>query len=353
MSVALKVRAPLGRRVSRHLRPLAYLWSPVGLLVVFFVAPMAILLKISFEHNSLYDMAPGLTLSNYASLWTDPIYRQVAVTTFIIATASMALQLLIALPLAYVLAFRAGRFELPLLLALVLADELNPIVRIYAWRTILGRDGIINDLLQTVGLTTAPVSWLLFSKFAVIVTLSTGYLTYTVVPVYAAMKAIDPRILESATDLGARFTTTFRRIVLPMAAPGIFVAMILVYIPLFSEFAAPTLLGGRSSYMLGSLANSEILEVGDWGAGAALNFAMLVGAGLLSVAAYYLARLNQLSAEEGRWTWTPTDDRKSTYGPGQAQRRTERRVLSLKVAGVNLASVTSRFRSHSRTSPAR
>jgi len=198
----------------------------------------------------------------------------------------MAIQLAIGLPLAYVMAFKAGRFELPLLLALVLADELNPIVRIYAWRQLLGREGLINDALQWLHITSAPVDWLLFSKFAVIVVLSTSWLTYTVIPIYAAMKAIDGRLFESAVDLGAGWFTTFRRVLLPLAAPGIFVALILVYIPLFSEFATPALVGGRSGYMLGSLANSLILEQGDWGAGAALNFLLhgaLDGGGTLSL----------------------------------------------------------------------
>ena len=152
---------------------------------------MVIMLKISFHHESLYDFRTGWTLDNYREIITDPIYRHVALDTFWIASAAMIIQLAIGLPLAYVMAFRAGRFELPLLLALVLADELNPIVRIYAWRQLLGREGLINDALQWLHITNAPVDWLLFSKFAVIVVLSTSWLTYTVIPIYAAMKAID------------------------------------------------------------------------------------------------------------------------------------------------------------------
>ena len=142
------------------------------------------------------------------------------------------------------------------------------------------------------------MDWLLFSKFAVIVVLSTSWLTYTVIPIYAAMKAIDGRLFESAVDLGAGWFTTFRRVLLPLAAPGIFVALILVYIPLFSEFATPALVGGRSGYMLGSLANSLILEQGDWGAGAALNFLLLAASALVALLAYYLSKLNTLETLE-------------------------------------------------------
>jgi len=296
VAVVAASAAPPARRkrgiLRRSLRPLAYLWCPTGLLILFFLVPMVIMLKISFHHDSLYDFRTGWTLDNYREIITDPIYRQVALDTFWISTAAMAIQLAIGLPLAYVMAFKAGRFELPLLLALVLADELNPIVRIYAWRQLLGREGLINDALQWLHITDAPVDWLLFSKFAVIVVLSTSWLTYTVIPIYAAMKAIDGRLFESAVDLGAGWFTTFRRVLLPLAAPGIFVALILVYIPLFSEFATPALVGGRSGYMLGSLANSLILEQGDWGAGAALNFLLLAASALVALLAYYLSKLN-------------------------------------------------------------
>jgi spermidine/putrescine transport system permease protein len=296
MSASAVAQRPSGgvAWLRRRLTVFGFLFSPVGLLVVFFVAPMAIMLQVSFEHSSAYSLETGYTLDNYREILTNPLYRDVARDTLVIATAAMAVQFLLAVPLAYVMAFRAGRFELPLLLALVLADELNPIVRIYAWRELLGRQGLINDALHWMGLIDKPLDWLLFSKFAVVTVLSTSWLTYTVIPIYAAMKAIDAGVFEAALDLGAGWFTTFRRILIPLAAPGVFVAVILVYIPLFSEFATPALVGGRSGYMLGSIANSLILEEGDWGAGAALNFLLLLASGLVSILAYYLSKLNQI-----------------------------------------------------------
>jgi spermidine/putrescine transport system permease protein len=287
-------RPTRGARMRRRMTPLGFLFSPVGLLILFFVAPMAIMLQVSFEHNSAYSFETGYTLANYREILTNPLYRDVARDTLVIATAAMVIQFLIAVPLAYVMAFKARRFELPLLLALVLADELNPIVRIYAWRELLGRQGLVNDALQWLGIIDKPLDWLLFSKFAVITVLSTSWLTYTVIPIYAAMKAIDAGLFEAALDLGAGWFTTFRRVLLPLAAPGVFVAVILVYIPLFSEFATPALVGGRSGYMLGSLANSLILEEGNWGAGAALNFLLLLASGLVSILAFYLSKLNTI-----------------------------------------------------------
>src|SRR5262249_38885606 len=162
-------------------------WSPVGLLLLFFAAPLGIMFVIGLEYDSLYTQHTGFTLSNYTGLFTDPLYRHVAIDTFVIATAAMLVQFGISIPLAYILAFRACGFELPLLLGLVLSDQLNSIIRIYAWRTLLGREGILNGALEGIGLTSHPVTALLFSKTAVVLVLSTSWLTYTAIPIYAAM----------------------------------------------------------------------------------------------------------------------------------------------------------------------
>ncbi len=269
--------------------------APLVLLGVLFVAPLLTLFLIGFQHNSLFNVG-GWTLDNFSTIFRTGSYRQIAVTTAEIATATMLVQLAVGLPLAYVLAFRAGRWELPLILLLVLADELNPIVRIYAYRVVLGREGILNRALEAVGVVNSnhPLSWLLFDKFAVVVVLSTSYITYTVIPVYAAMKAIDPALIEAATDLGASWAVRARRILLPLAAPGIFIAIILVYIPLYTEFATPTLVGGTGSYMLGQLNAELITESGDLGQGAALSAVLLAASGVMAAVAYYLSKLNRL-----------------------------------------------------------
>ena len=283
------------RRRLGGMTPWWLLSAPLVLLGLFFVAPLLTLFLIGFQHNSLLQVG-GWTLSNFSTILHTGSYRQIAVTTAEIATATMVVQLAVGLPLAYVLAFRAGRWELPLILLLVLADELNPIVRIYAYRVVLGREGIINRALETVGLVSSshPLGWLLFDKFAVVVVLSTSYITYTVIPVYAAMKAIDPGLIEAATDLGAGWLVRAKRIVLPLAAPGIFIAIILVYIPLYTEFATPTLVGGTGSYMLGQLNAELITESGDLGQGAALSALLLAASGVMAAGAYYLAKLNNL-----------------------------------------------------------
>lgn len=284
----------LRARAAKKLRPVAFLTGPIGVLVVLFVTPLVILVVMSFRYQSLYGFSTGWTLDNFRQLFADPIYRGVARDTLIMASTAMLCQLLVAFPLSYFIAFKAGRWELPLLLLLVLVDELNPIVRIYAWRMLLGREGLINDFLMWIGLVDRPLDWLLFTKFSVVLVLSTSWVNYCALPIYASMKAINPGLFEAATDLGAGWLTRWRRILFPLAAPGIFVAVLLVYIPLFTDFATPGLVGGTSSYMLGNSVADLMVTIGDWGGGAALSLLLLAAMAVIAVIAYFLSKLNQL-----------------------------------------------------------
>ena len=214
---------------------------------------MLVMLVIALQYGVLSGDS-GFTLTNFTDVLGDPLYRDVALTTFQIATIAMLIQLAIAIPLAYVLAYKAGRFELG---AAALprprrrAQPDGPDLRLADAARPRGPDQ--RGPACEIGLIDAPIDALLFSKFAVIVVLSTSYLTYTVIPIYAAMKAIDRNLFEAARDLGAGWLTTTRRVLLPLIAPGIFVALLLVYIPLFTDFASPALVGGTEGYMLGNV----------------------------------------------------------------------------------------------------
>ncbi len=277
-----------GRRRTLARGAFRILFAPATLLVVFFLLPFLIMAQMSvvrFPPNT----SSGYTLSHYADVLTNDLNVQIAIRTAFIATTAMGVMLLIAIPLAYFMVFRAGRWELPLLLSLVLADELAPVVKVYAWQVILGRNGIVNWLIPG-----PPVEWLLYSQFAVILTLSTTYITYTTIPVYAAMKAIEPSVFEAAIDLGAGWWQQARKILIPLAAPGIFVAMILVYIPMLTDFVTSDIVGGTGSYMMGQRVRDLILGQGDWGAGSALNLLLLAGSGIFALVAYRLARLDRI-----------------------------------------------------------
>ena len=282
-----------GRR--RTWLPFGYLSAPMTVLVLLVLVPTVILFLISLGMKVGRGQSVW-SLDAYVTILTDPLYHKVALTTVLIATCAMIVQLVIGVPLAYVMAFKSGRFEIALLLGLVLLDQLNPVIRVYAWRMLLGRNGIINGFLQAIGVVDQPIDWLLFNEVTVIIVLSTSWITYTVIPLYAAMKAIDTTLFQAAADLGAGWWVMTRRILLPLAAPGIFMAVLLVYIPLFTDFATPTLVGGTSGYMLGQAVNDLILEQGDLARGAALSNLLLLAAGVVAAIAFRLAKINKLEA---------------------------------------------------------
>ncbi|HHC09385.1 MAG TPA: ABC transporter permease [Actinobacteria bacterium] len=291
--VALETTYAGRRRRPGRWAPWVYLSAPVTILLVFFAGPLGILAVYSFQERSRTGDG-SWTLANYAAA-LQPRYLETAANTVVIAVVSMVLLLAIAYPLAYLIAFRVGaRWEVPLLLALALSDELNPLIRIYAWRTVLGRNGLVNTALEALGVIDAPLDWLIFTKFSVVVVLTASWLPYAVIPLYAAMKTIDPRVLEAARDLGAGWWVTFRKVVFPLTAAGFLATIVIVFIPLISDFAAPALVGGTSGRMLASVIEDLFLGRGQWGVGSALTFVLLAASGVVVWLSYRIADMNSL-----------------------------------------------------------
>jgi spermidine/putrescine transport system permease protein len=266
--------------------------SPVAVLLLLFAGPMAILVVYSFQDRGRTGTG-AWTLFNYETV-AQPFYWKVALDTLIIALWAMLVLLLIAYPLAYVIAFKSGKWEIPLLLMLVLSDELNPLIRIFAWKTVLGRKGVINTVLEWLNVIDEPIEWLLFTKFTVVVVLSVSWLPYTVLPIYAAMKTIDKELLEAAQDLGAGWWTIFRRILLPLTAAGFMATVIIVFIPILSDYAAPVLVGGTEGIMISAIIGEEFLARGQWGIGSALTFVLLAVSSVIVWLSYKLTNVKRL-----------------------------------------------------------
>ena len=280
------------RRRRRNWGPFLYLSSPVAVLLLFFAGPMIILVLFSLQRRGRGEDG-AWTLLNYDTV-TQAFYWKVALDTLVIALWAMVVLLLVAYPLAYVIAFRSGKWEIPLLLMLVLSDELNPLIRIFAWKTVLGRQGVVNTFLEWLGVISEPLEWLLFTKFTVIVVLSASWLPYTVLPIYAAMKTIDPELIEAGQDLGAGWWTVFRKILLPLTAAGFMAAVIIVFIPILSDYAAPVLVGGTEGIMISTIIGDEFLGRGQWGIGSALTFVMLAVSSVIVWLSYKLTNLKKL-----------------------------------------------------------
>lgn len=244
-------------------------------LIVFFVAPLFIVLAYSFLERGTYGgVRWAFTLENFRRA-VDPLYFRTFLRSGYIAGATTLITLVLGYPFAYFIATRKSQTRNMLLLALMIPFWTNFLVRTYAWLTILRTNtGLLNASLLSLGLIREPLP-LFGNDFAIILGLVYGWFPDMVLPLFAAISRLDPSLLEAAQDLYARNHQVFLRVVWPMTLPGVAAGSILVFIPSLGAFITPTLLGGGKSLMIGNIINNQFLAAHDWPFGAALSTIMI------------------------------------------------------------------------------
>jgi spermidine/putrescine transport system permease protein len=268
------------RRALRQRVEIGAMLAPsVLLLAVFALLPLCIVAAYSFALRDPYGaVLPGFTLQNYADLFQS-IYLLVFVNSFELAASTTILCLLIGYPVAYFIAFKAGRFAPALLILLLIPFWINFLIRISAWVVLLGRGGLINKGMIATGLIDAPVG-MLGTYGATLVGMVYAFLPLTVFPIYAALQPIDRRLIEAGADLGAGPAETFFRVTLPLSLPGVLAAALFVFVPSMGVFAIPVLLGGGKDIILGNLIVQLFLEFRNIPLGAAVSMLLLAFAGI-------------------------------------------------------------------------
>src|SRR5215471_16589693 len=259
-------------QLMRFVIALPYLW-----LVVFFL-PFALVLAIALGTNAP-DLAPpvelGLSLKNFALLFTDDLYVAAWLSSLRIAATATLVTLLLGYPMAYAIA-RARPQRRPLLLMLVILPFWTSfLIRVYAWIGLLSRNGIIEQFLRWSGISEHTGS-ILGTEWAVQLGIVYAYLPFMVLPLYAALEKLDTSLLEAAADLGAKPLSAFLTITLPLSAPGIIAGCLLVFIPAVGEFVIPDLLGGTDTLMIGKVLWDEFFTNGDWPLASAVAISLLI-----------------------------------------------------------------------------
>jgi putrescine transport system permease protein len=261
-----------------------YLW-----LLLFFLVPFAIVLKISFAdialalppYTPLLEWAQEtyltirLNIGNYLFLAEDPLYAVAYLSSIRIAAISTLLCLLLGYPMAYAIARADPRWRGPLLMLIILPFWTSFLIRVYAWIGILRQEGFLNSALLWLGVIDQPLQ-ILYTETAVYVGIVYSYLPFMILPLYATLEKLDGTLLEAAADLGARPLTTFLRVTLPLSAPGIVAGSMLVFIPAVGEFVIPALLGGPGTLMIGSVLWNEFFANRDWPVASAVAIALLL-----------------------------------------------------------------------------
>ena len=276
-----------------------YLW-----LLVFFLAPFAIILKISFADPVIAlppftpffdeDGRPDATFGNYIFLLTDKLYIVTYLKSVFMAATATLLCLLLGFPMAYAIARAEATTRNILLLLIILPFWISFLLRVYAWMGLLNNYGVVNNALLAIGLIDQPLQ-LIYTDFAVYIGLVYSYLPFMILPLYATLERMDPDLLDAAQDLGASPSQAFRDITWPLARPGVIAGCLLVFIPAMGEYVIPYLLGGPDSMMIGRVLFDEFFVNRDWPLASSVAIVLLV---LLVVPIVFLQR-NQARDLEG------------------------------------------------------
>jgi spermidine/putrescine transport system permease protein len=259
---------------------------PLGWLVVFFVLPIAIVAAYSFDVYSLNPGPHGFTLAAWHGFVHSSVYLGLFWKSVKMSLTVSAIIVLLAYPLAYYLALSGTKRKYILLLLLIAPFLTSYLLRVLAWKVILGNQGVVNTFLYWTHLRSPdhPLTQLLYSRFAVMLVLGYIWLPFVALPIFVALESLDRRLLEAATDLGASRLQAFRRVTLPLSAPGVVAAFLFVFIPTLGEFVTPSLVGGATGYMYGNQI-VDLFGTGfpDWETGSVLALFLLGVVALLTI----------------------------------------------------------------------
>jgi len=299
MKKPLKFRLPKGQCWTIGV---PYFW-----LLLFFALPFAIVLKISFStaaisippYESLFNYADEslqilLNIGNYLLIFDDSLYIYAYLGSLKMACVTTLGCLLIGYPMAYAIARAPKQQQTLLILLVMLPSWTSFLIRVYAWMGILSNNGLINNLLLWLGVTSEPIQ-MLNTNFAVYIGIIYSYLPFMILPLYATLSQLDGSLLEAASDLGSRSMNTFWKITLPLSKGGVIAGSMLVFIPVVGEFVIPELLGGPDSLMIGKVLWQEFFNNRDWPVASALAIVML---GLLIIPITLFHRYQSRSMEK-------------------------------------------------------
>lgn len=276
-----------GGRTQRWLRRAVSI--PYAWLLLFFLAPFLIILKISFAEpvvaqppfTPLFEWGEagleGLraTFANYEFLFQDGYYGIIYLSSLKMAAVGTLLCLLLGYPMAYFIARQPPRRRQILLLAVILPFWISFLLRVYAWIGLLNNRGLVNELLIGIGLIDRPIA-MLYNDFAVYLGIVYSYLPFMILPLYANLEKHDPDLLEASADLGARRWRAFVDVTLPLSLPGVVGGCLLVFIPAVGEFTIPALLGGADTLMIGRVLWDEFFINRDWPVASAVSVVLLL-----------------------------------------------------------------------------
>ena len=279
-------------RLSRSQAGVGYLLAAPALIVIIaaLATPIALLVLYSFWTQDYVTVDTTLTLDNYRTILDRPIYFSVMLRSIAISGLVTFLTVLLAYPLAYYVAMDVKRHKMMWLILITLPFWTSYLLRVFAWKIILGYNGVVNSGLEWLGVIREPLEFLLYNPFAVVLTLAHAWAAFAILPIYVSLEKIDRSYLEAATDLGDSPWQRFWRITFPLSLPGVIAAAIIIFIPTVGDYVTPTLVGGPSGLMIANVIQMQFGKANDWPLGAALSIGSMVTVTLIACAFVWLSK---------------------------------------------------------------
>lgn len=257
------------------LRPVARLGPLTLFILVFFVIPIGIFFIYSFWTVRQWNIVREWNFNNYIDIFSSPVYTKLMLRSLNVGLRTAALSVLVVYPLAYTMVFRFEKYRDLILFLLAISLFSNYLIRIYAWRSILSSNGLVNWILMSIGLAAGPESYLLFSSAGVVLVLLNVYLPFATLPIYSALLNVERDLIQAAADLGAGPIRTFFEVTLPLSMPGVLVSFVFIFLLSAGDFITPELVGGKDGMMIGNAVATQFGALSNWPLGSAMVFSTI------------------------------------------------------------------------------
>lgn len=254
-------------------------------------APLAAIFLFSFWSQDFLDINREFTLKNYREAFSEPLYMQLLLRSVLISGAVTCVTVILAFPIAYFVSFHVDPSRKSLWLFLItIPFWTSYLIRVFLWKVILGFNGVINATLMAVGLIDQPIQEISYSPYAVVGTLAHAFAPFAILPIFVALERIDRSLLEASQDLGESKVTTFFRVTLPLAMPGVVAAVLIVFIPTIGDYVTPRLVGGPNGLMIANMIQTQFLKLNNAPMGATLAVIAMASVTLISLVFVFLNR---------------------------------------------------------------
>lgn len=275
---------------TETLRGWAVAAPPVLFACALLVVPMLVVLAHSFWTQDFLRIDRTLTLRNYEIVFTDPMYRTLLARSLGVSLTVAMLTVALAYPVAYFISFHGGRYKALWIFLITVPFWTSYLLRVMAWRVILGQQGVLNLGLVEIGILSEPSPAFLYNLNAVVITLTHAWAAFALLPIYVSLEKVDRSLIEAARDLGDGPVRAFLRVTLPLTMPGVIAAVLIVMIPTMGDYVTPRLVGGSEGMMIANAIQTQFGRAANWPLGAALSVVTMAAAALTAVAVALLLR---------------------------------------------------------------